>query len=1142
MRKYLVVGCGGSGGGTLRFLMDQLTADLAESGWSHLPAAWQFVHIDVPLNPDRGPGQLGSVPEQGGRYESLAYPGVVYTDVAEKVDRAFTHARAARLLSSWRPDPAGVNFPVTNGAGQYRAVGRVLTLAQARTDALKVLKASWSALNDSHVNGEMAAVVDQVPGLGAAEFNQAPIVLIISSMAGGAGASMVLDIARLLSQVEGVDPGSVALFLLTPDVFETLTETSRPGVDANAAATLAELVAAQAQRDGLESEAETYRALGISARAGDRAFGRVFPVGRRIGNEGALLGDGTPPTVFRALGRGLAALMMAGDATERFASFDLTNLQVSARREQFGWGVSPSDIAWGCFGFASVSLGRGRYAAYAAQRLARYGLDRLASGHEVAGGQGTAVEQVRTLVDQQLSPSLQRAGLPSTATDPRAWFTTVAFPARDIEGKARTIVDTEVAPHVRVPVAGSDTDDWLRVTDNEMTQRRAVVRSRVDDDAKHWAIGWYQRLTTAIEEETASAIASLGLPYTVAWLGRVRTHLDVVAAELAAAGASPPDPAKWSPPTAEKLKGMRATKVSNPDVLAGTVIDGYRESVVAALRARSAALAAETMESANNDLLVPLEDACREALREVERSRVAPVTGVGLAQLDTTEYGAWPSEGETPDRFDEAVNEVLITPSSDFPGLFAAHLTAESGSAPLRETINQVVERVLRGEWPSVAGQRPPGGLVHRTGTWRPGAIQLDPDTKAPVLASRASYRVTARPGDVLDRASQYVARPGQVFDTYTSESLHDYVASDTLSESERAERVNDVVRKFRQALHLARPLVGVSTSAVEHLHGSHERVYKFGPVPLPIEVVRRFESILDDPAERIDATAKAALRSAVRDDSRSTRIDIFGSYAPYLPVVFTSLLQPISERWAATPDYARPDFWQWRRARPLPAALPMGREQRRAMVAGWLVGQITGRLSVPSNVAEPGADAIRVWDTSSSSWLAFPSPLLVPKGRWQAPADVLAAVLESMVIAVADGHDSRSQSSLRPYTALRNLYDQHPERPSTGMEELVAARNLARWVADGATKSGSSVVGRKPATPEDRKQAALAWLDDTARAVAAANDASPHVLDPARPLVLDLADDVVWAATKLVELIKQPPELGGEEPQDNEFTSGLDF
>ena len=49
MRSFLVIGLGGSGGKTIRYLKQSLGEWLNEIGWaSGMPQGWQFLHIDIP--------------------------------------------------------------------------------------------------------------------------------------------------------------------------------------------------------------------------------------------------------------------------------------------------------------------------------------------------------------------------------------------------------------------------------------------------------------------------------------------------------------------------------------------------------------------------------------------------------------------------------------------------------------------------------------------------------------------------------------------------------------------------------------------------------------------------------------------------------------------------------------------------------------------------------------------------------------------------------------------------------------------------------------------------------------------------------------------------------------------------------------
>ncbi len=68
-------------------------------------------------------------------------------------------------------------------------------------------------------------------------------------------------------------------------------------------------------------------------------FARVFPVGRFVGVERNLFGDGRPDTVYRGLGRGLAGLIMSGQATEQFVAYDLGNTaSPHGDMDLMGWG------------------------------------------------------------------------------------------------------------------------------------------------------------------------------------------------------------------------------------------------------------------------------------------------------------------------------------------------------------------------------------------------------------------------------------------------------------------------------------------------------------------------------------------------------------------------------------------------------------------------------------------------------------------------------------------------------------------------------------------------------------------------------------------------------------------------------------
>ena len=238
MRRFLVVGCGGSGGATLAYMMDQLRSELLAAGVYSLPMGWQFVHIDVPSGAETGPDGLGNVVVQGGTYIGAGPQGSSYAILDSALSQRMASESALDTIATWAPrQPDEVTNPISAGAGQYRAIGRMITLSKAG-EIRQRLQTAWDQLFRVEAMSEMAQL--DVPGMGDFDPNEPPLVLVVSSMAGGAGASMALDICRLLTLVSGLDPKLMGVFMVTPDIFDSLPESARIGVRAAGSLTLPE--------------------------------------------------------------------------------------------------------------------------------------------------------------------------------------------------------------------------------------------------------------------------------------------------------------------------------------------------------------------------------------------------------------------------------------------------------------------------------------------------------------------------------------------------------------------------------------------------------------------------------------------------------------------------------------------------------------------------------------------------------------------------------------------------------------------------------------------------------------------------------------------------------------------------------------
>lgn len=1148
MRRFLVVGCGGSGGATLAYMMDQLRSELLTANVQSLPMGWQFVHIDVPSGAETGPDGLGNVAVQGGTYIGSGPQGSSYSTLDSALSQRLAAEGALDTVATWAPrQPDAVTNPISTGAGQYRAIGRMITLSKAG-EIRERLQTAWDQLFRVEAMSEMARL--DVPGMGEFDANEPPLVLVVSSMAGGAGASMALDICRLLTLVSGLDPKLMGVFMVTPDIFDSLPASARIGVRANALALLGEIVASQvgATRD---HDVGLLRALGQQHGEGESIpFARVFPVGRYVGAERTLFGDGSQNAVYRGLGRGLAGLMMSGAASDQFVSYDLGNTSSPAGdRDLLGWGNGVWDpLPWGTYGFSSLSMGRDRYVEYAAQRLARSSADKLLFGHLQSANPASATEQLDALLDSQWELSCDKLGVPADSGEEHNrtrqlgnWITNTAFPARSVETTIGTLIDRQLRGYLPNPERMT-AEQWVPLFRQAVANRRGPLTQAVNDAAYGLAFSWHRDFLERVDVLVKRAIADFSLSYARGLIDRLRRYIDDELAacieELGSMG--PKDVTALAPNAEATLRSLRGV-MSNADQVLNTAVAGFQGGVRRAVYASASAKLADVLKVVGGELLGPLGAVIGEAQVVLENAQSEPPTDVGLARLATDQYAAWPSDADelVSGRFAEANNEVLLINSTAFKDRYELDLPqgVATGRAtpPFSEAVAESTARVIAGEWQTTGGIDAPGGLLERTANWATRAFGTDPETRAALVPSLAGYDVHVRPAELLQRARLYVGRPGESFHEFCKLSLRDYVQGADAAESELAARRNDIAVKFSEALSLARPLASVNDESLQTVHPGQqlEYRYKFSDVPF------LGQSVADELADalrsnpRIDQATKDNFERSLCDEGSVTRLDIFGSYPNYSPLAFDSVLKPAAQQWTSTAGPGRGVFWRFRRSRPLQASLPMTDSERQAMTAGWLLGQLTGRIHVPPS---PYTEPVRIYDDDDQRWVPFPNPLLTPPSQFTASYDWLPAVLEAVLLAFAQSHEPPVMRSLRPYRVLRELFDANSQDPASGIVERSALGRLVEFL-DGEQDSQQH-LSRIPEvasarTANERAAAAIDWLTAVRNVAAEYLPANSEAVERGRysvignrvkagktPIFRDLAPDVYWATRTLIGIV----------------------
>ncbi|KAE8762327.1 tubulin-like doman-containing protein, partial [Georgenia thermotolerans] len=1055
LRPFLMIGVGGSGGKTLRVVRDELLRRMEQLGWEgDLPAAWQLLHLDVPTQADGNDPDLPAQLPPGG-YRGLVKTGLTY----RHIDAALAGAGrtpAGDAMGTWRPDPDKVNIPASKGAGQYRALGRVITLASLQ-DLRDAVGAARRALTGAEVVGELQRATRLLGGAPAAAAPD-PVVLVICSVAGGTGAGAVIDVCDTVRAL-GEPWASESIGLLyAPDVFDYLPEEHRRGVRPNSLATLGELLAGYWNTEGPGEETSALLAAhGIQLGAVNR-LGPRYPF--LVGNRNEQVSYGTQNAVYRAIGRSVAAWVTSATLQERLTATVQGNWSATAQAvtDHLPVHAAGTETPFTALGSARVGLGRDRFRDYAAEHLARAAVERVLRRHEELRLPDD--ERIPRRLVADVAQDVFGAFLTASGLDERgdgAHDVLDGLRPETQAGLARALADTL---HRRVAEGVGDRGlSAVEVRHRILTETAAREPAFRDELrlARH-ARGrdWVAQVQRHLADHTARFLAVHGGPVTAAILGMLATELGRVREELRETAARHQ---RWSlgreQAVAQEVDRGGATLTgASPAILAGVrrAVDVLISQDEAELREMAAALLPDLVDN----LLEPLRAAVERGTAALAQAEVAPVDG------RPSPIALWPVGDAVPERLRPAPNEFLLEPTTAYPRILADLVTRTVEAAGPGDARREAVTQVVLDTDDVAAGAQ--HLLRQRTG-WVPREDAL----RAGVLTapSRAAFELDVSGTALLGRARRWLGREGTAVGRYLGEGLRDHLDPDRAEPADHARRLAAFEGALVSALDASAPLVKINPGVLVQVHDVHSatHVLSFSEIPLPErspgrEVVRR---VLQSRGQW-SADVAAAL-----GEGTEAAIDVFSVLAtPYEPVVFDSLMKPIASEWGArstTPD-TRAEFWRWRRARSLTEALPISPAIRRAMVRGWFTARIldqvrlaplTAQIWVPDQVGGGGG------------FRSFPDPLLttdVVHSR-----EMLPVVLQSILLALVEVNTRASREPLAPYLRLRELgrsglgggYEAY-ENPATELRDWIVGGPGAAY--DGVRGSRAH-AGARTAAPE---------------------------------------------------------------------------
>lgn len=1109
-RKFLIIGLGGSGGKTLRFLKRDLRRWLAQPSrvdpdqfWTGgIPEGWQFLHIDTPAMPDGL--DAGGEPLAESEYVGLVGEGVSLRSVMNKIDSV---PDAQSDLTSWRVDPYKTKVPLQVGAGQFRAVGRTVGLAYSGT-IKESLKKAIGELQDSDAQPQLNRLYEHVHGEPASGKKADPIAIVVSSLAGGTGAGLLLDVFDILYGVEDSFRENTLGLFYTPDAF--VSDADRGGLSPNSLAAISEVLnGAWWNGTGSSDSAEAEELLEDVPGKRSRITNHIARVSQPLHSSGAycnyLIGGTNAQGNSVAMDKGLfamvggALLSWVTDVTiqQEFVAYEIANWESSAQENMVKPGTADLLVntgamgesgppAFSALGFSRVSLGTDYLRRYSAQMIAKAAAIHLRDAHLLSDrgkevqAQGvvspkrivellTEQERDRFVLCMDLNQKFDREQgsefelATRVRDDLRPEEVLAAFEEqidRILEGVGHLSLNAdgwavELEPGLR------DARDELeqltrlglpRTVDAWARQAVEVVTSKIEAEAGEHGIlvaqGLVRDLRTRIMDPNEGAIASLTREAPVSRsYASVSTMVEHLREQL--------------------RQGIGDGKAGLSNARVGEAIRSAMGYAWGAVEAALAERAEVLLASFAGGLLRPIEEALQKG------TEILGSTELQLSKFPDYAPGTPPNTVLPPDS-----EFTVIEPREfydEFNALLAQTYLEESAAGQGKldawrdlcrdvacgSSIRQQLTDAPGGV--EAAGELRARALLVFDSEWRPGFEVLG---GTPSASSKQSARVVARvsPEQMEDRADYWLGRRGFPFQRFLEQDLRSYTKSpDSTEDNEQpyVERQARVLARIDQAVSAAAPLIIIDNALLPTVHpsmGDGQKAYRISLSTLPF-LLHPLEKRVTD---RMLATVYSGqgenkkLANTLTQDSDLRHIDVISTLSsPVYPWVVPSLMRPIYEAWSEG-NTTSANFWLLRRARPVREFIPAPQAHIRAMLRGWFTAEALGLLTFD----DARTRIVHGADGDSPRVVSFPHPLLEPAedgDRW----DRVVTVLESLSLVMPEVSRTTSIDPFKPYTALRDLGKSDPTQ-----ERVLAYRTvnpvLRRWVETGEVAS-HEITGATP-------------------------------------------------------------------------------
>lgn len=1120
---YLFIGVGGTGGKTIGMIHYNLTQALKRLGIDAFPMGWQFLHIDVPAKQDVASPKLHyNLPAD--TYVPLTTTQSSYVQVDYAISESLQAGGLLRHLAweSWRPFPpesVAVNLPI--GAGQYRALGRVATVAGLK-NIENAVSVALSRVKDAQVQGQFDLIeraMGRTPGGTLPE----PCILIVGSVAGGSGSGMLLDVSdvvRSVGRAYGAEPDAV---LFTPEVFQANDGTLSPGIAPNTYMALCELSNAMWTITG---QHPTPGRDALFDRAGAKPPNPAQVGGPRavylVGRSSAEVSLGDADEVYSVVGRTYAEIALDPHLSNQLQAYGIANRAARAvgTPDKLGLATAQSsDLGnFGSLGFSRVTLGREFFERYASERILRMACLRLLDQHLTRHypGDGKTDDQVlKEAVEQAWPGFLAASGVSELGQDDKV--KDAIDPSRELEAEldllANRILEDirgnarqgKVAVAEARGIADSRIKKSLRLDEPESLRVRAVaaMRRRVDDFAP--------LASNLLREAVVNVCAEHGMPACVKLLDRLNENLLQAAHEVGVTELGHRrEQAALMHEYVRVGEAGQEKSVKIGDALIDQIADHARQTMKNYVDLWTLEITEKVLRDLAGNLVGPWRLAVADAVA-VLRTQVRPTQGVKPMDV-------WPRERGVPTHLQPSRVEFLLDDLAQFPSTFLDLVAKSAGEEVdlragdgLTNAVDEAIKQILGSKRMPPLAQR---DARLTPATYDPIWVSSEGGGQRPPTRAKVNLRFDLA---ALERRTHaWLHDDTKVIGRHLAETWTDHLAASGLQLAEKNRRHDRLVSQFAAAIGVSRPLVRLDGNLVSAIHLTT-------PGAAPLDLIVSQLNVPNSEAELQQRLADAAtleygaLARLEFTTNPATSAAILTTFkTPYHAVEVASIMEPVRSQYAAIGQMV--DFWRYRRARALTEWVPLGPDAAQALITGWLVGRFLGRCYFDP-VERQHSVFIHANEESTPGWVNLPSRAV----RDISITNQVAILLEMVALAFLDASTVGNLGPLRPY---QELIKNGAGIGKGGRDDLIANYVLT---GRGVVDPSKAYIKTDPGLASGRFEAIRAkctrlseqydtHIGDALRNIA---EAQGRIVPEVHPLLVKALSDIPSAAQRMLDLVE---------------------